>query len=117
MIGIWLAAIPESAPNKAAAFDFITFLTSAEVQRRIALEVGVPPTRVSVHQDPELQQRYFWYPAQLDGLQNGVARPRTDHWPEIESTLGHHLQRALIGELTASEAIAGADNRIRAIVE
>ena len=117
MIGIWLAAIPESAPNKAAAFDFITFLTSAEVQRRIALEVGVPPTRVSVHQDPELQQRYFWYPAQLDGLQNGVARPRTDHWPEIESTLGDHLQRALIGELTAAEAIAGADNRIRAIVE
>ena len=117
MIGIWLAAIPESAPNKAAAFDFITFLTSADLQRRIALEVGVPPTRVSVHQDPELQQRYFWYPAQLDGLQNGVARSRTDHWPEIESTLGDHLQRALIGELTAAEAIAGADNRIRAIVE
>ena len=116
MIGIWLTAIPESSPNKDAAFDFITFLTSEEVQRRIALETGVPPTRVSVHQDPQLQERYFWYPAQLDGLQNGVARPRTDQWPEIESTLGEYLQRALIGELTADEAIGQADEAIRDIV-
>lgn len=117
MIGIWLTAIPESSQDKDAAFDFITFLTSAEVQRQIALETGVPPTRVSVHQDAQLQEQYFWYPAQLDGLQNGVARPRTNHWPEIESTLGEHLQRALIGEISATDAIAAADEQIRAIVE
>ena len=116
MIGIWLAAIPESSPNKETAFDFITFLTGEETQRRIAREVGVPPTRVSVHQDPELQEMYFWYPAQLDGLQNGVARPRTDSWSEIESNLGEYLQRALIGEISAREAIAQADEQIRDIV-
>ncbi len=117
MIGIWLAAIPESSRNKDAAFDFLTFLTSEETQRRIAREVGVPPTRVSVHQDPELQEMYFWYPAQLDGLQNGVARPRTDRWSEIESNLGEYLQLALIGEISAREAIAQADEQIRDIVD
>ncbi|MCG8480950.1 MAG: ABC transporter substrate-binding protein [Spirochaetales bacterium] len=117
MIGIWLAAIPESSANKDAAFDFLTFLTSAETQRRIALEAGVPPTRVSVHQDPELQERYFWYAAQLEGLQAGVARPRTNHWSEIESTFGEYLQRALIGELTPEETLAQADARLREIVE
>lgn len=116
MIGIWLAAIPESSPNKEAAFDFITFLTGEEMQRRIALEAGVPPTRVRVHQDPEVLDTYFWYPAQLDGLQNGVARPRSNHWAEIEAALGNYLQAALIGEISADQAIAQADSRIREIV-
>jgi multiple sugar transport system substrate-binding protein len=116
MIGIWLAAIPESSENKDAAFDFLTFLTSEEMQRQIARETGVPPTRVSVHHVPELQEMYFWYPAQLDGLQNGVARPRTDQWAEIEAALGDYLQLALIGDLSAREALTEADARIRDIV-
>lgn len=116
MIGIWLAAIPESSENKDAAFDFLTFLTSEEMQERIAMEAGVPPTRVSVHQVPALQEKYFWYPAQLDGLQNGVARPRTNQWAEIEAALGDYLQRALIGDLSASRALREADNRIQDIV-
>jgi len=117
MIGIWLAGIAESSENKDAAFDFLRFLTSAEMQRRIALEVGVPPTRVSVHQDRELQDAYFWYPAQLDGLQNGVARPRTNSWAEIEAALGNALQLALIGDLTAREALDDAEARILEIVD
>jgi multiple sugar transport system substrate-binding protein len=117
MIGIWLAGIAESSENKDAAFDFLQFLTSAEMQRRIALEVGVPPTRVSVHQDRELQDAYFWYPAQLDGLQNGVARPRTNSWAEIEAALGNALQLALIGDLSAREALADAEARISDIVD
>jgi multiple sugar transport system substrate-binding protein len=117
MIGIWLAGIAESSENKDAAFDFLQFLTSAEMQRRIALEVGVPPTRVSVHQDRELQDAYFWYPAQLDGLQNGVARPRTNSWAEIEAALGNALQLALIGDLSAREALADAEARILDIVD
>ncbi|MFP4153611.1 MAG: ABC transporter substrate-binding protein [Alkalispirochaeta sp.] len=117
MIGIWLAGIAESSENKDAAFDFLQFLTSAEMQRRIALEVGVPPTRVSVHEDSEVEDAYFWYPAQLDGLQNGVARPRTNSWAEIEAALGNALQLALIGDLTAREALADAEARIAEIAD
>lgn len=116
MIGIWLAAIPESSENKDAAFDFLTFLTSEEMQERIAMETGVPPTRVSVHQIAALQEKYFWYPAQLDGLQNGVARPRTNQWAEIEAALGDYLQGALIGDLSAGRALREADARIQDIV-
>jgi multiple sugar transport system substrate-binding protein len=104
MIGIWLAGIPESSENKETAFDFLRFLTSAEMQREISAELGVPPTRVSVHQ------------AQLDGLQNGVARPRTNSWAEIEAALGNALQLALIGDMTASEALETAESRILEIV-
>ena len=116
MIGVWLAAVPESSKQKAAAFDFLRFLTSAETQAAIADSTGVPPTRASVHEIAALVEKYAWYPAQLDGLLNGAARPRTDKWKEIEEALGTYLQLALIGEMGASEALAEVNAKIADIV-
>ena len=116
MIGVWLAAVPESSKQKAAAFDFLQFLTSAETQAAIADSTGVPPTRASVHEIAALVEKYAWYPAQLDGLLNGAARPRTDKWKEIEEALGTYLQLALIGEMGASEALAEVNVKIADIV-
>lgn len=116
MIGVWLAAIPESSNKKDAAFDFLRFLTSAETQTAMADTAGVPPTRASVHEIPDLVEKYAWYPAQLDGLRNGVARPRTDKWKEIEEALGTYLQLALIGDMEASAALAEVNAKIADIV-
>ncbi len=117
MIGVWLAGIPESSKNKGAAFDFLQFLTSAEMQEKMADVNGMPPTRTSVHKVPALVEKYAWYPAQLDGLQNGVPRPRTTKWKEIEEALGTYLQMALIGDLSAQDALTQANAKIGEILE
>jgi len=117
MIGVWLAGIPEASNNKSTAFDFLQFLTSADMQEKMADATGIPPSRTSVHQVPSLIEKYAWYPAQLDGLQNGVARPRTNKWKEIEEALGTYLQLALIGEMDAREALAEVHAKINEIVE
>lgn len=116
LIGVWLLGIPEASQHKDAAFDFLQFITSADMQRTMAMETGIPPTRVSVHQDPALNTKYPWYPPQLAGLQGGVARPRTDHWGEIETAFGGFLQQALIGDLTAEEALAQTQQKVEEIV-
>lgn len=117
MIGVWLAAIPESSNQKAAALDFLQFLTGAEMQAMMADATGVPPTRVSVHEIDALVEKYAWYPAQLDGLENGVPRPRTNLWKEIEEALGTYLQLALIGDLSAEEALMEVNSKINDIVK
>jgi len=117
LVGVWLLGIPESSSHKDAAFDFLQFITSADMQRQIALETGIPPTRVSVHQDAELQAKYPWYPPELAGLQGGMARPRTDYWGEIETAFGGFLQQALIGDLTAEEALAQTQAKVEEIVQ
>ncbi len=63
------------------------------------------------------RKKYPWYPAQLDALNNGVARTRTTSWKQIEDKLGTALQFALIGDLTAEEALAQVEKDIKAIVE
>jgi multiple sugar transport system substrate-binding protein len=116
LIGVWLLGIPKDSENIDTAFDFLQFITSAEMQREMAMETGIPPTRVSVHQDAALIAKYPWYPPQLGGLQGGVARPRTDYWGEIETAFGGFLQQALIGDLTASQALAQLQQKVQEIV-
>ncbi len=117
MIGIWLAAIPEASKNKKTAFDFLQFLTSYDMQVKLAETTGNPPTREKPYTISSLQEKYPWYPAQLDALKNGVARTRSTGWKQIEDKLGTALQFALIGDLTAEEALMQVEKDIKAIIK
>jgi len=116
MIGAWMVGIPRNSRNVDAAFDFLRFLTSAPIQEMMADQAGLPPTRASVHQIPRLQEKFPWYPAQLDGQRSGSIRPRTDRWAQIETVFGDYLQRALVGEVSAREALDQIQRRSEEIL-
>ncbi|MCX7027724.1 MAG: ABC transporter substrate-binding protein [Spirochaetes bacterium] len=116
MIGIWHIAIPAASKNKQAAFDFLSFVTSKETQKLMVLKAGLPPSRMSVFEDKEILAKYPWYPAILEALQDGVARPRTLYWAEIENTMGGLVQEALIGSKTAEQALGEANAKIAEII-
>jgi multiple sugar transport system substrate-binding protein len=112
MLGAWLLGIAADSPNAARALDFIRFVVSAENQKRIALETGNPPTLAALYHDPELVQRFRWYPAQKEALEAAVPRPRIMQWNRVEAILGEHLQMALIGQMPPREALAEANRQI-----
>ncbi len=117
MIGIWHIAIPAASKNKQAAFDFLNFVTGKETQKLMVLKAGLPPSRTSVFEDAEILAKYPWYPAIRDALEDGVARPRTLFWAEIENTLGGLVQEALIGQKTAEQALNEANAKIAQIIK
>jgi multiple sugar transport system substrate-binding protein len=112
MLGSWLVAVPQDSDNKQMARKFIDHLTSAKMQKRLALEVGTPPTRASVYEDDQVVDKYRWYPAQLAALRNAQPRPRITEWSRVETILGDYLQLAMIGEMAPKAALAEANARI-----
>jgi len=46
--------VAADTPNPQCAVEFLTFVTSAEVQKHLALEVGLLPTPESVYADSEV---------------------------------------------------------------
>lgn len=114
MLGTWLMAVPANASNPDLGREFIDFMTSAEVQKVLALETGTPPTRGSVYNDADVIEKYRWYPDQFEALESGRARPRITQWAEVETILGDFLQLALIGEMEPEEAVRQAQARIEA---
>jgi multiple sugar transport system substrate-binding protein len=115
-IGNWLIAIPRGAKNVDAAFDFLTWATSAEQMKRSALR-GNPPTRKSVFTDAELLAKFPAYPAQLRSLESSRPRPRTPLWNEIENAFGIFLSKANSGELSPEDAMNQANAKIAEIIE
>ena len=112
MLGAWLLAVPADAPNPETGRAFIDFVTSADFQKRLALEVGQPPTRASIYRDADVVAKYRWYPNQLEALENATPRPRIRQWSRVEAVLGDYLQLALIGELDAATALEEANAQI-----
>ena len=112
MLGSWLLAVPVDAPNPERGRAFIDFVTSAKFQKKLALEIGQPPTRASVYNDADVVAKYRWYPNQLAALERATPRPRITQWSKVETILGDYLQLALIGELSPEIALEEADVQI-----
>ncbi len=111
-LGNWLLGIPTAAKNKKAALDFITYATSASVMKQWVGATGVPPTRTSVFNDPDLVKKYWWQPANLTALQNATWRPRLPEWSKVEDILGTHLSQAIAGDTDAQSALDAAAKEI-----
>ncbi|HUZ18339.1 MAG TPA: ABC transporter substrate-binding protein [Spirochaetia bacterium] len=116
VIGAWLLGIPKDSHYVSSAFDFLMYVTGKEMQTQLADQFGIAPSRKSVLEDPQLQKKFPWFPGQEQALENGRARARTSHWPEIETTFGTYLQLALIGQMSAQDALKTANDKIQAIV-
>lgn len=108
LMGNWLLAIPKAARNKAWAYRFIQWATSARVQKPYALGGGIPFRR-SILTDPELNRRFRFFKAMADSLAAPAEwRPRTQEWFAVEAILGTHVNAALAGIETPEEAIRKA---------
>ena len=105
MLGMWQMAVTANAPHKDLAKTFIEFMTSKENQKRLALDLGLPPTRATVYTDPTVMAKYRWYPAQLAALEKGQARPRIKDWNKVEAVMGDYLQLALVGQMAPEKAL------------
>ncbi|WP_432468323.1 ABC transporter substrate-binding protein [Agarivorans sp. Z349TD_8] len=117
MLGIWQLAIPADAKHKSQAEAFLRFATSADIQKDLALHYGIPPTRTSAYFDKDVVAKYRWYPQQAAALKTGKARPRIQNWAEVESVLGDFLQMAMMGQMSAEQALKQAQRRIERMIK
>ena len=117
MIGAWLLGIPSTSKNKDLALDFILFVLSRDMQKKLALEAGVPPTRASVYLDDEVKAKYPWYPVQLEALKDAQPRPRLPQWSKVEDILANYIHQALTGALTPEEALKKAQEELEKLLK
>lgn len=105
-MGIFIAGVPKSAPNKAATIEFLKWYTSAATQGKLA-EAGSIPVKRSGFAVTNPGNRLI--PVALQQLDAGSQpRPRTPDWAKIEELLGIELNRALQSGSGGSEALDNA---------
>jgi maltose-binding protein MalE len=101
-VGIFIAGVSTSAPNKENAVKFMKWFALKSSQLALA-HAGAVPVRRTALEDSRAQKKNRLLPVALEQLDSGAeARPRTPDWGKVEQLLGvqlnEALQRASIGD-------------------
>ena len=111
--GGWGIGINADSPNKEAAWAFIKWITSPDIQREWVLNNGAPIRR-STLEDPDLNARFPWFSTLLTSFEKGDGdyRPRIPEYSVIQDALGVWVNAYLVGEVSAEEALARAQAQV-----
>ena len=117
VLGAWYWAIPTNSVSKDAAWKFISWLTSPEIdKRRTAMGGGV--TRISSAQDPTVWEQGFgetFYKTVDAILANSEPLARGVHADEISIEVGNILNTIVSGGMTIEEGLVAIDAKITEI--
>ena len=109
-----------SGPRAAAAFKFISWLTSAKVHLQFAIATGDLPLRKSETTLPGYQTFLKKYPAErvfVDNLNNVKnVRPNIASYAEISSAIGEMVQSVLLGQSQPQAALDAANQKVAAVL-
>lgn len=107
--------IPTSSKNKEAAFLFIQWATSYDVQLR-GVGKGSSPTRRSIYQIPELREKYPSFVATDAAADTTGWRPRIPEWDAMVEALALELNSVIAGTKTVEEALNTSAKEIDSIL-
>jgi len=92
------------AKQPEAAWKFVQFLTSTEIQLLLAKQTGQIPTNKEAAQSPELQD--VWYlKAYIDQLENAYARTPSANANKINDAIGAAFESVFRGKAKSKEAL------------
>lgn len=125
MIAVHGLAISKFSKNKDGAFEFIKWATSAEVQKKVALNnYWIDFTRNSVAEDPQIVEKYDldngnFMKLRIESLNMARAdyRPLIPEWPEIGDIIAAQVNAAATGGVSSEAALQEANKQVTEVLK
>lgn len=113
--GAWSYFIPTTSPNPEAAWVFLQWFNTPEVQKSLALD-GAFPNLESTYSDPELNTLPYWK-ATMEAYEISTTRPRIPEWNEMNEELMLQISRVLADEVDPQTALDNAQKLFEDLLE
>ncbi|MCK5674190.1 MAG: extracellular solute-binding protein, partial [Spirochaetales bacterium] len=114
--GAWTYFMPADAPNPEAAWLFLQWVNTTEVQKEIALDGGFP-TLTSVFKDPELSSSLPYWKGSLAAYEISSKRPRIPEWNEMNNEMMLELSKVIASTQTSEEALKMLQSKYEKILK
>jgi trehalose/maltose transport system substrate-binding protein len=107
-LGGWSLMVSKYSRHPEVAVDFVRYFSSAEIEKKVALELCGMPSRPALYQDQEILSKYPWFvklPAIFD---HAVARPSTLLGPKynrLSQLVAHQVDLFLRHDQTADDTV------------
>lgn len=119
VFGTWQMAVPHNLPSEQqqAAMAFINYFLTEEAQVVYAEGGGIPVNTNVLRGPLSEQERFRWMRPYAETVERAVQVLQYTEGPQVEQAIGLRLNQAVIGELTAVEALNAAAEDIQQIFE
>lgn len=94
-LGGWQLGISRFSRQQEWAWKFIAFMTSREVQKRLALLESRAPSRKELYRDPEILKKYPQFRSQFEIFLHAVPRPRTPVYIPLSNVMQRYFSSAI----------------------
>jgi multiple sugar transport system substrate-binding protein len=115
-LGGWHVGISRFSDAKKESVRLLCFLTSYEVQKRMALHLGWNPGRRDVYDDREVLERMPHFRMLRTAFENARPRPIVPYYTQLSEILQRQLNAALSGKSPPGEALTTAEKQMEAVV-
>ena len=112
--GAWSYFIPTKAANPEAAWLFLQWFNTPEVQKNIAMD-GAFPNLYSVYNDPDLNKLPYWK-ASMAAYEISTTRPRIPEWNEMNEELMLEISKVMSDQATPKDALDAAAKKYEEIL-
>lgn len=111
LLGGWTLTISEYSQNKEAAYLYLSWFTSPEIVKKMAMTTGAP-ARPSVINDPEIQERYPYLATTVEALKTSIEFPPIKEVDQIFAWISIEANAAVSGAKTAEQAAHDLQNQV-----
>jgi multiple sugar transport system substrate-binding protein len=120
----WGVSLSNHSKNKDAAWMFVQWATSRDMQERLALE-GIAPPRLSVARDPDFKKwidaepvRKEWITAVNTASKDGISKVGVPIVQNVASrdVIGQAINEILLGQKTIEQACADGDQALAGLL-
>jgi trehalose/maltose transport system substrate-binding protein len=118
-LGGWQLMVSAYSKVPDAAADLVRYLSSAEVQKKIANHFSVLPTRPALYSDPDVLAKNPFFKIMLDVFGNAVARPSTvtgADYNRLSTAFFQNVNKVLTGAESGKDAVVEVERVAMGIV-
>lgn len=119
VFGTWQMAVPHNVEEgkKKAAMEFINYFLTEEAQIDYAEGGGIPVNTNVLRGPLSEEDRFRWMKPYAETAEKASQVLLYNEGPQVEQIIGLRLNQALIGEMSATEALNAAADEIHTIME
>jgi trehalose/maltose transport system substrate-binding protein len=118
-LGGWQLMISAYSKVPDAAADLVRYLSSTEVQKRIAIDWSILPTRPSLYSDPDVLAKNPFFKIMPEVFNNAVARPSTvtgADYNQLSTAFFQNVNEVLTGTESGKDAVVRVEGVAKRIV-
>ncbi len=110
-------AIAKNAANKGTAADFIQFMAAEEQQKANALAASEPPALASLYTDPEIVEKYPYFPTLLASIETAQPRPKAVQYGDVTLAIQDATYGVLQGQAEPQPALDSLQTKLATLLE